>query len=131
MNDDATDNDMNDPPYRLIETSSSVKFGNDTNIEKTINIITCNIEGAKSNTTFLVSLACDNRIICIQEQFLWEFQKDFFQNCFQTMKILHVVMIQMTFFLCFSNCILVSNQDIFDSYKIWDKMWLKSPCLYA
>lgn len=44
--------------------------------------MTCNIEGAKSNTAFLVSLSSNNRIICLQEHFLWEFQKNFLFEIF-------------------------------------------------
>ena len=42
-----------------------------------VDIVTGNIEGVKSNTSFLQSLATNNRISCIQEHFLWDFETDF------------------------------------------------------
>ncbi|MCW4346819.1 MAG: reverse transcriptase family protein [Candidatus Thiodiazotropha endolucinida] len=37
---------------------------------------TCNIEGAISNKAYLQKLCSENQITCIQEHWLWEFQKD-------------------------------------------------------
>ena len=42
---------------------------------ETLNIVTCNIEGAISNKMYLKRLCSENHIICIQEHWLWEFQK--------------------------------------------------------
>ena len=43
--------------------------------KQTLNIITCNIEGAISNKNYLEKLCKENHIIRIQEHWLWEFQK--------------------------------------------------------
>ena len=43
--------------------------------KQTLNIITCNIECAISNKNYLEKLCKENHIICIQEHWLWEFQK--------------------------------------------------------
>ena len=43
--------------------------------EQTLKLITCNIEGAISNKNYLQKLCKSNHIICIQEHWLWEFQK--------------------------------------------------------
>ena len=37
--------------------------------------MTCNIEGAVSNKSYLQKLCSENHITCIQEHWLWEFQK--------------------------------------------------------
>ncbi|CAC5415669.1 unnamed protein product [Mytilus coruscus] len=39
-----------------------------------VRITTCNIEGVRSNTSFLQLLTQESHIVCLQEHFLWECQ---------------------------------------------------------
>jgi hypothetical protein len=44
--------------------------------QKRLRLITCNIEGIKSNSAYINSLNMENTILCLQEHFLWDFQKN-------------------------------------------------------
>ena len=60
--------------------------GRNPEIDKDIlNIATCNIEGIKSNTVYLQSLQHENTVICIQEHFLWDFEKNCLQSVMPTL----------------------------------------------
>ncbi|MES9903493.1 MAG: reverse transcriptase domain-containing protein [Sedimenticola sp.] len=50
-----------------------------------LSIITCNIEGCKTNANYLQSLDTDNSILCLQEHFLWDFEKHELDNILPTM----------------------------------------------
>jgi hypothetical protein len=41
-----------------------------------IDLITCNIEGAKSNNVFLQKVAKEKTVLCIQEHWLWSFDEN-------------------------------------------------------
>jgi exonuclease III len=44
--------------------------------QKRLRLITCNIEGIKSNSAYVNSLNMENTILCLQEHFLWDFQRN-------------------------------------------------------
>ena len=56
---------------------NSTKHGYNQYENETVNIITCNIEGVKSNLSFFQSLAVNNRILCFQEHFLGILKQNF------------------------------------------------------
>jgi hypothetical protein len=51
-----------------------------TNKNDSIKIITLNVEGVKSNISYIHSLKLEKSILCLQEHFLWEFQKEHLKN---------------------------------------------------
>ncbi|CAG2209141.1 unnamed protein product [Mytilus edulis] len=63
-----------DEPHRTATRSAS-SGGNPPNREN-IRITTCNIEGVRSNTSFLQLLSEDSHIVCLQEHFLWDCQSN-------------------------------------------------------
>ena len=44
--------------------------------------MTSNIEGVKANKLYLQKLCQENDIVCLQEHWLWDFEKDWFKNEF-------------------------------------------------
>ena len=54
---------------------------------KTVKIVTCNIEGAISNKHYLEKLCKENHITCIQEHWLWEFQKHWLDENLQEVNV--------------------------------------------
>jgi hypothetical protein len=66
----------NGPKHKTTRRCSTL-HGHAQHGKETVDIVTGNIEGVKSNTSFLQSLATNNRILCIQEHFLWDFETDF------------------------------------------------------
>ena len=53
--------------------------------QDSIKIITLNVEGVKSNISYTHSLKLENSILCVQERFLWEFQKEHLKNLIPSM----------------------------------------------
>ena len=47
---------------------------------QTLSLVTCNIEGVKSNKLYLQKLCQDNDIVCLQEHWLWDFDKQWLKN---------------------------------------------------
>ena len=45
-----------------------------------LSLVSCNIEGVKANTLYLQKLCKDNEIVCLQEHWLWDFEKHWFRN---------------------------------------------------
>ena len=60
-----------------------------------IEIVTCNIEGLKTNILFLQSLNPGNSIICLQEHFIWELKKKKLSFCYLLWTTLLDVLTQM------------------------------------
>ena len=58
---------------------------NSKSVKETKGIISSNIEGVKSNASFLQSLQDTNNIICIQEHYLWSFVKNYIQTVLPNM----------------------------------------------
>ncbi|CAC5425418.1 unnamed protein product [Mytilus coruscus] len=63
-----------DEPHRT--TTRSASSGGNTPYRENIRITTCNIEGVRSNTSFLQLLSQDSHIVCLQEHFLWDCQSN-------------------------------------------------------
>ena len=55
--------------------------------DKTVKIVTCNIKGAISNKHYLEKLYKENHIICIQEHWLWDFQKHWLDENLQEVNV--------------------------------------------
>ena len=59
-------------------------MGDDNNTA--LKILTVNIEGVVANRLYLEKLCSQNNIICLQEHWLWDFQKNWIQNNFNDFK---------------------------------------------
>ena len=49
---------------------------------KTLSVVTMNIEGIVANKLYLQKLISENLIVCIQEHWLWSFQKHWVKDNF-------------------------------------------------
>ncbi|CAC5361724.1 unnamed protein product [Mytilus coruscus] len=62
-------------PKRMASGGNPLKNNRQRTCDKNINIITCNIEGLKTNIAYMHTLDLSKTILCLQEHFLWNFQK--------------------------------------------------------
>ena len=66
------------------ESGSGPDLGN--HLHTSLKITTVNIEGVIANKLFLEQLCAQNDFLCLQEHWLWDFQKQWLQNNFSGFK---------------------------------------------
>jgi exonuclease III len=71
-------------PHKSTTEASFVTDGNRS--INNIDLITCNIEGAKSNNVSLQNVAKEKSALCIQEHWLWSFDENYFNKIIPQME---------------------------------------------